>query len=324
VSSAVEPLHPVDDARPVRERWLGVEIRHLAALDAIAREGSFRGAADSLGYVQSAVSQQIFHLEQLVGTRLIERARGSAPVAITDAGLLLLDHVKSILERLETAQSDLDALVDGRAGALRVGAFQSIAARLFPHVLPAFAQASPGVTIEPTETQADEPLFDLVGRGDVELGFCQLPLADGPFESVVLMDDPFVLLVPAASPLAAHEDAPSLAEIGRMRLIGFNRSRAQDQVVAALREAGAEPEFCYRSDLNATVQALVAADIGVAITPYLSVDPQHVGTSVIEVPELMPRKIALFWHVDRELSPAAETFIDVVRTTCARRFRHDR
>jgi DNA-binding transcriptional LysR family regulator len=313
-----------DPVQAARDRWLGVEIRHLAALEAIVREGSFRGAADSLGYVQSAISQQVSHLEQLVGTRLIERSRGSSPIALTDAGRLLLDHVEIILSRFQAAQSDLDALVQGRAGVLRVGAFQSAATRLFPHVLPSFARVAPDVRIVPTEMQTDAPLFGLVERGEVDLAFCQLPIADGPFESIDLMEDPFVLVVSGRSPLAEQDEPPSLAEIGDMPLIGFNDSRAQDRVLEALRARGIEPEFVFRSDLNATVQSLVAADIGVAIAPYLSVDPQHPGTSVIELPDLPPRKIVLIWHRDRARPPSAALFTDAVRTTCARRFRFER
>src|SRR3954464_14755020 len=92
-----------------RKHWLGVEFRPLAALAAVANEGSFRGAADRLGYVQSAVSQQIAHLEKLVGVRLVERARGSKEVNLTSAGELLLGHADEILSRVYAARADLTA-----------------------------------------------------------------------------------------------------------------------------------------------------------------------------------------------------------------------
>src|SRR5689334_5337483 len=110
--------------------WLGVEFRHLAALDAIARTGSFRGAADDLGYVQSAVSQQVARLETLVGVRLVDRVRGTGPVALTEAGELLRSHSAAIMERLQAAHTDVMAAVTGEAGTIRVGAFETVACSL--------------------------------------------------------------------------------------------------------------------------------------------------------------------------------------------------
>jgi DNA-binding transcriptional LysR family regulator len=89
--------------------WAGVELRHLVALDAVAREGSFRRAAERLGYVQSAISHQIAALETLVGQRLIDRSRGTRPLMLTPAGELLLPHADAVMAEMRAAQADLSA-----------------------------------------------------------------------------------------------------------------------------------------------------------------------------------------------------------------------
>ena len=92
------------------DHWLGVELRHLAALEAVDAEGSFGRAAIKLGYTQSAISQQIATLERIVGERLVERPGGPRPVALTEAGRMLLRHAKAIMARLQAAQADLKRL----------------------------------------------------------------------------------------------------------------------------------------------------------------------------------------------------------------------
>src|SRR5918911_1136829 len=140
------------------DSWLGVELRHLAALQALADEGSFGRAAFRLGYTQSAVSQQIAALERIVGERLGERPGGPRPVSLTEAGLLLLRHAESIVARLQAAQADLHALRAGEAGTLRVGIFQSAGARVLPEILRRFQAEWPNVEIQLEEHDSDAEL----------------------------------------------------------------------------------------------------------------------------------------------------------------------
>ena len=107
------------------DRWLGLDLRHLIALKAIADESSFGKAAERLGYTQSAISQQIATLERIVGLRLVERPGGPRPISLTEAGGILLRHADAIQARLLAAKADMAALEAGDAGRLRVGTFQA-------------------------------------------------------------------------------------------------------------------------------------------------------------------------------------------------------
>ena len=90
--------------------WPGVELRHLAALEAVATEGSFRAAGARLGYAQPAISQQIAALETAVGQRLVDRRRGRGTIKLTEAGEVLLAYASDIAERLTAARAELTSL----------------------------------------------------------------------------------------------------------------------------------------------------------------------------------------------------------------------
>jgi DNA-binding transcriptional LysR family regulator len=299
------------------DRWLGVEVRHLAALEAVARERSFGRAADTLGYTQSAVSQQIATLERIVGERLVERPGGPRSVSLTEAGELLLRHAEAIVARLEAARADMAALTQGEAGTLRVGTFQSVGARVVPELMRRFLAEWPRVDLQLSESTLDDELLAHVERGLLDLTFAMQPLADGPFESVGLMHDPYVLVVPAESPLAAVESA-SLVDLGDLPLIGNRACRSTNLAESELRIRGVEAAVAFRSDDNGTVQGLVAAGVGAALVPLLAVDPHDERVRVLALePEIPPRRIALAWHRDRHRSPAARTFVQAAVSLCA-------
>jgi DNA-binding transcriptional LysR family regulator len=299
------------------DHWLGVELRHLAALQAISVEGSFGRAALRLGYTQSAVSQQIATLERIVGERLLERPGGPRPVSLTEAGRLLLRHAEAIVARLEAARADLAALSAGEAGSLRVGTYQSVGQRILPTLLRRFARAWPKVELRLTEND-DDDLVAMIERGDLDLAFADFSLWEGPFEWIDLLEDPYVLLVQAGSALASRRRRPTLDEIAELPLIGFRSCRSSELLESHLRRGGGTPEIVFRSEDNGTVQGMVSAGLGVAVVPRLAVDFNDRSCVAIPLDSVVPpRQIGLVWHEGRYRSPAARAFVDAAQDVCA-------
>jgi molybdate transport repressor ModE-like protein len=300
------------------DRWLGIELRHLAALDAVAREGSFGRAAEALGYTQSAISQQIAALERIVGERLVERPGGPRRISLTEAGRLLVRHAEAMTARLEAAHADLVALRDGEAGTLRVGIYQSVGARILPALMQRFIADWPGVDLQLVEVNSDsEPeVVARIERGELDLAFWVMPLAEGPLAGVELLRDEYVLVVPASSELAERESA-GLADLGDVLLIGNQQCRTTLQAEEALRLSGLEPRVAFRSDDNGTVQNLVAAGLGVALVARLTVAETDPRIRVVALdPPIPPRRIALAWHRDRHRTPAARAFVELAAEVC--------
>jgi DNA-binding transcriptional LysR family regulator len=291
--------------------WLGIDLRHLAALEAVARTRSFGAAARELGYTQSAVSQQIAQLERIVGQRLFDRPGGPRRVEPTEAGLLLLGHADAIVARLDAARADMAALAAGAAGTLRVGIYQSVGARLLPALVRRFREQWPQVGIRVREESSAADLLRLLEHGELDLTFADLPLREGPFEWAEVLQDPYVLLVSARSELAKLDLAPALREIAKLPLIGRRTTDEPERFLA-----GRVPELnvIFRTDDNGTLGALVAEDLGVAIEPRLVVDPRDRAVKMLPFDSrIPPRTLVLAWHRDRYRSQAAQAFVELAR-----------
>jgi DNA-binding transcriptional LysR family regulator len=294
-----------------RDRWLGVELRHFAALEAVGRTRSFGRAARELGYTQSAVSQQVAQLERAVGQRLVERPGGPRPVDLTDAGRLLLRHADAIVAQLDAAHADMDAFAEGAAGPLRVGIFQSVGARILPGLLRRFKQDWPRVEVSVREETDAADLLRLLEHGELDLTFADLPLPEGPFESDEVLTDPYVLLVQSGSVLAEREAAPSLRELGGMPLVTW---RHIGEPETFLRGRVPDLNIVFRSDDNGTLVGLVAEGLGVAVVPQLVVNPRN--PAYVALPfgnRIPPRRLAIVWHRDRYRSDAAVAFAELAR-----------
>ena len=292
-----------------RPNQLGLELRHLATLDAIARHRSFNRAADELGYTPSAVSQQVVAIERVVGARVFERSRGPAPIGLTEPGRVLLGHARAVLARLEAAATDVDALTQGAAGGLRIGTYQSIAARLLPSLLAEFRAAWPRIELTLLESGSHDELDGKVERGVLDLAFTvAYEEGDGATTYVPLLSDPYVLVLPAGSPLGE----PTLEDLGKLDLVAYRECRANAVVERHLRAHGVEPRVVLRAEDNALLRRLAATGIGASIMPALALDSSLEGIELRRLDGLIPdRRIGLVLHRDRYRSPASLAFVDL-------------
>lgn len=294
------------------------EPRHLVALATVARTGSFRAAANELGYVQSAVSRQIATLEQTAGTRLLERASGSGVVEMTPAGALLVEHAEAVLARLDAAKLDVQRTADGESGVVRLGTPQGIAPRLLPTILSRLRRSAPDVRVEALELPTAEPLFELVDAGELDLAIAHLPLDAGPYCTEHVLSVYWRLAVPSAWPIARRRQRLQLADLNELALIAPRTERLGPPVTTHLRAAGYEPNVVAQTDVFATARALVSAGIGAALLPSFALEPEEEAITVLDVADVpLIQRLGLFWHRERVMAPAVETLRDVTLEVCA-------
>ncbi|MDQ1081492.1 LysR family transcriptional regulator [Pseudoroseomonas cervicalis] len=135
-------------------------LNELAAFSAIARQRSFRKAADTLGVSRSALSHALGGLEQSLGLRLLHRTTRS--VSPTEAGARLLERLEPVLRELDAALDGLAEAGAAPAGPLRINANRSGAAWLLRHVVPDFLARHPAVELD---LVSEGRLVDIVEHG---------------------------------------------------------------------------------------------------------------------------------------------------------------
>ncbi len=300
------------------ERWNALELRHLVALREVAERGTFGAAAARLGYTQSAISQQFAALERIVGQRLLERPQGRRPTGLTAAGTMLLRHADAVFAQVQAAQADVAALAMNGGAPLRAGTYQSVGVHILPVVLQRFRDAWPQVQVRLREEAGDGPLLSAVESGELDVTFAMLPAGQGPFETVELLQDPYVLVVPAGSELARRDQPATMRELPKLPLICFRTCRNQQRIEAYLHARGIELNVVFHSDDNMTVQAMVAAGVGIALVPRLSMLPAGPDITLIGLDaRLPPRMLGIVWHRDRFQPPATSAFIQASVQVCA-------
>lgn len=136
------------------------ELSVLSVFLAVADERSFTRAAKRLNVSTSGVSQAIRKLEEQIGVRLLTRTTRS--VSPTDAGELLLAHLRPALSDIRNVLTTLSGLQSTPAGRVRLLCPRVAARTVVGPKLGKFVRNYPGVELEIT---TDDARVDLVSAG---------------------------------------------------------------------------------------------------------------------------------------------------------------
>jgi DNA-binding transcriptional LysR family regulator len=297
-----------------------LDVRRLRVLLEVARHGSLTAAARTLSYTPSAVSQQIAALEREAGTTLVER--GPRGVVLTEPGRVLAKEADEILGRLATAELELQALAGLRAGLLRLGWFATAGATLMPRAIAAFQRRFPSVELDLLEGDPDECIPRLRAR-ELELAliyeFDREPPVAADLEQVPLVEDPLNIGLPAGHPLGSRRRI-RLADLAGERWIqGVRHGSTVEVLPRACRLAGFEPRIAFCTDDRIAVEGLVAAGVGVALIPQLTLPT--VRPDIVVRPlqaKGLSRQVRAALPPGAYRPPAAMAMLEVLREVCDR------
>jgi LysR family transcriptional regulator, transcriptional activator of the cysJI operon len=273
---------------------------------------SFSKAA-MLNYIsQSAVSQQIRGLEEKYDRKLIER--GKRNLAPTQAGRILYEGAKEILERYRLMENRIQVLSKTIAGSLRVATIYSVGLHELPPYMKEFLRRYPSANIHIEYSRANKIYDDLVS-GTVDIGIVAYPVRRSGIEVTLFREDQLVLVTAPDHPLAKSRKI-ELAKLARVRFVAFERDvptrRAIDRI---LRQRGVPVEIVMEFDNIETIKRAVEIGAGVSIVPFNTVRSELEAGSLCSV-ELtggdLRRPLGAICKKGKEKTQVMEKFIEVL------------
>ncbi|WP_376781740.1 LysR family transcriptional regulator [Rhizobium rhizoryzae] len=289
---------------------LNINLRHLRALHAVAREGSFVAAAKRLGIVPSALSELVRHLEESVGAALFDR--NTRPPSMTPLALTFLGETAPLLAEMDKAVTRLRQSAGLELGVLKIGASPSAISELVAPLLADFLSERPMVQCLVHDDIA-ETLAQMVIEGKLDIAVAGRALQSPDLAQHELMRDEFGLACRKDDVLAGAR--VQLADLEDRVIIGLASQTGTQQLLAD----SDLPRWLLNTRINAhsTIAqlCLVRAGVGVALLPRNAVnlfnDPEISFAPISDFQ--LQRRLYILTPKKRGLSPLARAFVDKIR-----------
>lgn len=237
---------------------MNLDLDLLRTFVAVADLNTFAAAAAAVCRTQSAVSQQMQRLEQLVGKELF--ARHGRNKLLTEHGIQLLGYARKILRFNDEACMSL--MFSNLQGVLTLGASDESADTILPFLLNRISSVYPKLALD-VSVKRNAFMVEMLKENEVDL--VVTTHRPGQFDSLTLRTSPTHWYCAAEYVLQKGEPIPLV--------LLDDPSPFRDMVLAALNEAGIPWRLAYVASTLPAVRAAVKAGLGVTARPVEMMSP---------------------------------------------------
>lgn len=285
-----------------------MDLRALRTFMAVARHGNFTRAAREVRLTQPAVSMQMHHLEESLGTRLFKKV--GRDLRMTDAGEALREHAVRVLAAARGAEEALAAAVGLQRGKLGVGASTTPGIYLLPPILAKFRAKFPGISVT-LSIDNSEMIAEKVAMGELDLGFVGWELDSREVEATKVCDDELVVIGPPGWKTLSAE-AFAVERFLQREQGSATRALTEDW----FRKRRLEHRPAMELNSPEAVKRAVAAGLGVSVISRLAIAWELAAKrlAVVAVPGFPIRRP--LWRIVRrgcDPGPVEREFLRLVR-----------
>jgi DNA-binding transcriptional LysR family regulator len=290
----------------------------LRILKAIAAEGSFKRAADSLYVSQPAVSLQVQNLERQLDVPLFDR--GGRRAQLTEAGHLLLEYGDRILALCQETCRAIEDLQNLQGGTLIIGASQTTGTYLMPKLIGVFRHTYPDVAVQLHVHSTRRTCWSVV-NGQVDLAIIggEVPLElQSSLEIAPYAEDELALVLPVFHPLA-QKDTVQREDLYRLGFITLDAQSTIRKVIDQILVRGnIDPRLLkVEMELNSieAIKNAVQSGLGAAFISVSAIEKElKLGAlKRVNIENVaIKRTLSLILNPNRYRSKASEIFISKI------------
>ena len=263
-----------------------MDINQLRCFLAVADALHFGRAAQSLDMLPASLGRQIKLLEDHLETRLFLRTTRS--VSLTEAGTSILEDARALVSQAEQFEVKARSIRRSSTSVLKIGAIDSAAAGLMPHLLKLIRAEYPEIDVQLIEQKTIHLLPKLLS-GSIDLAFCRPPdVRDTRLNFRTLFYETAVVALPDSHPMANSERL-TIADLADEPLIvpdRRSRPHSHDLTIKLFVDAGLNARIAQLAEEKHTIVNLVATGTGLAIVPRWTARLQVTGVKFVplEIP----------------------------------------